>query len=267
VTALVLAELRARRRGVGWIGIGCLAAVLAIASSYGAMGGQQGMTRCFGGGDFTKILAVFSGSPSADIYSPAGYLGFSFAHPIVLVLVISVAISSGVAAIAADVESGRAEMLYTAPVSRGTIFGARLISWLIAQTAVMACAAAGTLLGSQLFSALAGVSPLVPLRLAVQFDSLAFFLGAAAFAASARARTRGAALGVAIGVAAGSYVANLVALLWNPARFLRHLTPFGYYNASAAADHLNWPDLGLLVSTGTLLLLLARRWLENRDLT
>jgi ABC-type transport system involved in multi-copper enzyme maturation permease subunit len=268
VNPLVSAELQARRRSLAAIGAGCLLAAIAFAGTYSAFGGQEGVTRAFGiSGTFAKVIAALSGSPSADIYTAAGFLGYSFSHPIIEVLTISVAVSSGVAAIAADVESGRAEMLYTAPVSRSAILGARLIGWLIAQTAVMACLVVGSIAGSRLSPAMHGVSPLVPLRAALQFGALLFFLGCAAFAASARARTRGAAMAGAVGIAAGSYVVNLVALLWSPLRFLRHLNPFGYYNSSAAAHHINWPDAGLLVSIGTLLLVLSRHWLENRDLT
>ena len=243
--ALVLAELRARRRSLAGMSLGCFVALIALVSTYTAFGGETGVARSFGAAGISKVLGAFSGSASVDVSRPAGYLGFCFTHPIVQGLLIGAAVSSGASAVAADVESGRAEMLYTAPVSRTTILGARLIGWLLSQATIVTFALGGALLGSRLSSGLAGVSPLVPLRVAVQFSSLIFFLGTAAFAASARARTRGVALGAAIGVAAASYVANMVALLWSPAGFLRHFNPFGYYNAAAAADHINWPDFGL----------------------
>jgi ABC-type transport system involved in multi-copper enzyme maturation permease subunit len=133
------------------------------------------------------------------------------------------AISRGVAAVATDVESGRAEMLYTAPLRRTAILNARILGWVLAQAAVLGGAVAGALLRSRLSSQMSGVSLLVPLRVGLQFVPLVFFFAAVAFAASARARTRGVALGVAVGVAAGSYLANLVALLWSPLGSLRHL--------------------------------------------
>lgn len=267
MTALVLADLRARRRSLVAISAGCFVVLVILASTYSGFGGQQGLVRTFGTGGFKKVIAALSGSDTADFFSPPHYLGYLFSHPLFLAITIGAAVSNAAAAIAADVESGRAEMLYTAPVSRSSLLGARVSSWLAAQGLMLSCAVSGALVGSRLSPELSGVSPAVPVRVAVQFGSLLFFLGAAAFAASARARTRGAALGVGIGVAAGSYAANLLALLWSPAGFLRHLSPFGYYSASAAADHVNWPDAGLLVSLGALLLLLSRRWLERRDLT
>lgn len=73
-----------------------------------------------------------------------------------------------------------------------------------------------------------------------------YVFAAVAFAVAARARTCGTALGATIGIAATSYTINLVALLWTPLRFLRNLNPFGYYDTTAAARHIDWPDVGLL---------------------
>jgi ABC-type transport system involved in multi-copper enzyme maturation permease subunit len=267
VIALIRADLWTRRRSLTGVGLGCFVMLLAITSTYTAFGGEQGTGQAFGQGSFRKVFAAMTGSDSIDIFRPANFLGSGFAHPVFLVLTIGVALSIGGAAIAGDVETGRAEMLYTAPVSRSAILGARLISWLIAQSAVVCGGVVGALIGCRLSPDLSDVSPLVPLRVAAQFGSLIFFLGAVAFAASARAQTRGAALGAAAAFTAGSYVANLIALLWSPLRFLHRLNPFGYYNPSASADHIHWLDLALLLDGGVLLLLLSRWLLETRDLT
>jgi ABC-type transport system involved in multi-copper enzyme maturation permease subunit len=266
MTTLVLADLRARWRSLVGFGAGCFVLLMVLAGTYSAYGGADGFGKTFGAGRSPKLLTAFSGSSSGDIFSPANFLAFGFAHPLFLVLTISVAVSSGVAAIATDVETGRAEMLFTAPVSRSAILRARLAGWLLAQFAVVGCAVLAALVGSRLSGDLSAVSPLVPIRVGVQFLALVFFLGAVAFAVSARARTRGTALGLAAGIAAGSYVANLVALLWSPLGFVRHVDPFGYYDATAAAARVNWGDVSLLVSAGVLLLLLAARGLERRDL-
>jgi ABC-type transport system involved in multi-copper enzyme maturation permease subunit len=266
MTMLVLADLRARWRSLAGLGAGCFLLLIVLAGTYSAYGGAQGFGKTFGEGKSPKLMTAFSGSSSGDIFSPANFLAFGFAHPMFLVLTISVAVSSGVAAIAADVETGRAEMLFTAPVARSAILRARLAGWFLAQFAVLAAAVLGALLGSRFSADLSAVSLLVPLRVAVQYFALVFFLSAIAFVASAYARTRGVALGVATGAAAGSYVVNLVALLWSPVGFLRHLDPFGYYDATAAAAHVHWGDVSVLVGVGGLLLVIAARRLERRDL-
>jgi ABC-2 type transport system permease protein len=265
--ALVVADLRARWRSLVGLAIGCLVVLLLLTSAYRGLGGREAITRNFGSGNSGKLMAAFSGSESTDIGVPSNFIGFCFAHPLFLVLGITVAISTGVAAVAADVETGRAELLYTTPVSRTAVLFARVAGWALAQTLVVLCGVLGALIGTRMSPDLSGVPAVVPLRLGVQFGTLSFFFAAVAFAASARSRTRGGALAVAVGITAASYVANLVALLCDPLRFLRHLTPFGYYDAAAAADHIQWLPAVALISAGVLLLILARTWVETRDLT
>jgi ABC-type transport system involved in multi-copper enzyme maturation permease subunit len=267
VRTLVVADLRARWRSLTGLGVGALLVLLLLTGTYSGLGGREGVTRTLGSGNGAKLMAALSGSESTNIAVPSSFLGFCFAHPLFLALGITVAISAGVAAVAADVETGRAELLYTTPVSRTAILFARVAGWAIAQVAVLGCAVVGALLGSRFSTELSDVSPLVPLRLVVQFGSLSFFFAAAAFAVSARARTRGGALAVSVGVAAASYAANLVALLVDPLRFLRHVTPFGYYDTSAAAQHVQWLQAATLCLAAVLLLILARTFLETRDLT
>lgn len=266
MTALLIADLRSRWRSLAALGGGCFVLLVVLSGTYSAYGGATGFTKSFGAGHTPRLFSAISGSSTADIFTPTNFLAFGFGHPLFLVLALSVAITSGVAAVATDVETGRSELLFTAPIRRTAILDARLAGWALAQLGVVTCGVVGAVLGSQLSADLSAVSTAVPLRVAVQFASLVFFIAAVAFAASARARTRGAALGVAVGVTAGSYVANLVALLWSPLSFVRHFNPFGYYSPTAAATHIAWGDAGILVLGGALLLLQARRWLNVRDL-
>lgn len=266
MTALTLADLRNRWRSLAALGSGCFIVLVVLAGTYSAYGGASGFAKSFGAGHTPKLFSAFSGSSSVDIFTPKHFLAFGFGHPLFLVLSLSVAITSGVAAIATDVESGRAELFFTTPVRRTAILDARVAAWLIAQTAVITAAVIGALLGERFSNDLAQVSVAVPFRVAVQFWSIAFFIGAVAFTASAMARTRGEALGIAVGVTAGSYLANLVALLWHPLAFVRRIEPFGYYSPTAAASHIAWIDVTVLVGTGLLLLLIARRALRSRDL-
>ena len=39
-----------------------------------------------------------------------------------------------------------------------------------------------------------------------------------------------------------------------------------YYSATQAAQHINWPDVAVLVSAAIVLMGLAHHWLRNRDL-
>ena len=266
MTALVASSLRSRWRSLAALTTGCFLLLVVLAGTYSAYGGAAGFAKSFGGGKSPRLLSAFSGSDSGDIFSPSHFLAFGFGHPLFLVLALSVAITTGVTAIASEVETGRAELVFTAPIARSRVVNARLAEWGLAQVAVVLGAVVGALVGSRLSHDLQAVSAAVPLRVAIQFCSLAFFVGAVAFAASARAATRGAAFAVAVGVTAGSYVMNLVALLWHPMAFAQRLNPFGYYAPTEAAAHVHWADAGILVGAGAVLLALAYRWLRDRDL-
>lgn len=265
--ALVLADLRSRWRSLAAMSGGCFVLLLVLCGTYSAFGGSEGFTKSFGsGGQTPKVFSALSGSSSGDVFSPAPFLAFGFGHPLFLVLTLSVAISSGVAAIASEVESGRSELIFTAPIRRTSVLDARVLGWFVAELAVVTGAVVGALVGTQISPDLDRVSLLVPLRVALQFSSLAFFVAGAAFAASAASRTRARAFAVAVGVTAGSYVVNLVAHLWGPLAFARRLTPFGYYSPTSVTHHIAWGDAGVLCLAGLALLVLARWLLKGRDL-
>lgn len=266
MTALALADLRSRRRSIAALSGGCFVLLLVLAGTYSAYGGATAFTRVFGAGHVPKLLSALSGSSSADIFSPGNFLAFGFNHPLFLVLTISVTVSAGVAAVAGDVETGRAELLFTAPMTRTSILTARALAWLAAEVAVVAAAVVGALLGSRLSSQLSAVSPLIPLRVALQYSSLALFVAAVAFTGSCFARSRGAAMGIALGVAAGSYVVNLIALLWHPLAWARRVTPFGYYSPTTAATHVQWGDMAVLLLAAAAVAALGQWQLGRRDL-
>lgn len=264
--ALLRADLRSRWRSLAALTAGCFTVLIALSGTYTAYGGPTAFEKSFGAGKTPKLFSAFSGSSSTDIFTPTHFLAFGFGHPLFLVLALSVAITSGVAAVATDVETGRAELLFTAPVRRRTILDTRIAAWVVAQVVVIAGGLAGALLGTRLSGDLSHVSVAVPLRVAVQFSSVAVFVAAVAFAASARSRTRAAAFGLTVGVTAGSYVANLVALLWHPMAFMRRVNPFGYYSPTDASAHIDWANVGVLLGAAVLLMVVAHRWLEQRDL-
>jgi putative exporter of polyketide antibiotics len=265
VTALVLADLRNRWRSLAALTGGCFVLLIALSGTYSAYGGAAGFADSFNG-KTPRLFSAFSGSSSGDVFSPPHFLAFGFGHPLFLVLALAVAITSGVAAIATEIETGRSELLFTAPVPPTRVMGARVIEWALAQAAVVAGALIGALIGTQLSDDLSEVSLAVPVRASLQFCSLAFFIAGVAFAASAHARTRGGAFAPAVGVAAGSYVVNLVGLLWSPLTFVRWINPFGYYSPTEAAEHFQWADAGVLVAAGLALFAVAFHTLRRRDL-
>jgi ABC-type transport system involved in multi-copper enzyme maturation permease subunit len=258
-------ELLTRRRSLLALAGGTFVFVIAIAGTYTAFAGPHGFASTLG----TKTPSVFSafaGASGVDIFRADNYLAFGFTHPLFLVLTLAVGISMGSAAVAADVESGRAEILYVRAIPRTVIFDARVGAWVLAQVGVVVIGAAGLSLGSLLSPDLGAVSGGIYPRLVLQYLPLTAVFGAAAFAASTRAQTRGHATGVAVGAAALAYLVNFVALLWFPFRWARHLTPFGYYAPVHAVRSVDWFDALVLLAVTAALIAYGRWSLRRRDL-
>lgn len=264
-TALARAELRARQRTVLALCAGTFVFLLVLAGTYTALGGAAGLAKSFGSRQ-PAFFSAFAGARSANIFTPGNFVGFGYLHPMFLVLTLAVGISIGTASVAGDIETGRVELLYTRPLRRTTLLDARLGVWAVAQLAVVAAGVAGSWIGTRLSHDLRDVSLAVSLRIVAEYLPLAAVFGAVAFAASATARTRGHALAITVGVAAIAYLVNFVALLWHPMAWSQRVTPFGYYSPLESTNRIDVGNVALLLGVAIVLLLVARWWLERRDL-
>jgi len=263
--ALASADLKARWRSILALAAGVLAFLLVLAGTYSALGGNAGIAKSLGGSN-NRFFSAFAGSESADIFTPQGYLAFGFGHPLFLVLSLSLCVAMGAGAVAQDVETGRAELLYTAPVSRTRIVVARMGALAVAEVVVLGASAAGGLIGSTLSPSMSAVSSFVVLRILVQYIPLALLVAAAGLLASVVCRTRGAAVAATTGLVAGSYVINVIALLWTPIASIRHVDPFFYFQPTAAAKAVDWAHVAVLGVTAAAVLAIAVVLLGRRDL-
>jgi ABC-2 type transport system permease protein len=263
--AFVLAELRARRRMVAGLGAGAYSLLLIMGLAYQSIG-VRGLGGTFGSRQ-PRAISAFSGSPDGNFLSPHGWMGFGFNHPMFLVVTLTVGISVGAGAIAGEVDSGRAELLFTAPVTRTRFLLASFVVWVAAELAVLVAGWAGAMTGALFSSDLrhAGIGVLA--WAPVQYLPLALFVAACAFAASASSPTRGRATAVTVGIVVLAYLLNVVSGLIGSLAWLRWLTPFGYYDPAAALAHgpRPWPAVALLAASGALLAL-TRAQLLRRDL-
>ena len=201
-----------------------------------------------------------------DLFAPRSFLAFGFEHPLFLLLILVAVVGPGIAAVAGDVESRRAEMVYTAPVRRSAIYDARLIAASVAGIVVTAAGVIGAELGRALSPQLRDVPVRVPFLVGVQLLGLIVCFIGLSFAVSAAARSRAEATGVTVAIVAGSYLVNLVALLWWPLRWLTNLDAFHYFQPTEAASHLQPMHLTILVIAGIALAVIGRVLLNRRDL-
>ena len=263
---LLAAELRALGGKVAALGVGAFAFLFAVAATYQAFGGKAMPAKLFGGRPPSGI-AAFSGSRSGDLFSPKHYLAFGFNHPLFLVLTLAVAVSLGARSVAGDVETGRAELVYSRPVARRKILVSHIAVWLAAQLAVIAAAVAGALLGSRISPDLRSAGAGRVVWVAAQYVGVAAFVAGLSFAVSALTRTRSAAMGITVGITALAYLVNFVSVLWQPIAWARWLSPFGYYDPMAAATAgVGLARLTALVGAAAALFAVAVAALERRDL-
>ena len=261
----VVAELRARRRMLAGLAAGAFVLLLIIGISYESLA-LDAFGSAFGAHPPRGITA-FSGSHDASFLTPHGWMGFGFNHPMFLVVTLTVAIAVGTGAIAGEVESGRGELLFTAPLRRTQFLGATLVVWLLAELAVVLGGTLGAITGALTSTPLrnAGIGDL--LWAPLQYLPLAFLIAACAFAASAMSATRGRATGIAAGAAILAYLVNVISGLIPSLDWLRWLTPFGYYEPGRAMEHgLRLGPAALLIGLGAALLVAARAVLLRRDL-
>jgi ABC-2 type transport system permease protein len=266
VKRLLWADVAARRRMIAGLAVGTAVFVIALASIE-AIGGLSDVGRqAFG--EAPPALSALAGSRSGfDVFTPLGLLAFAFNHPFFLALSLAIGVAIGTAAIAGDVESGRAQLWYSRPVPRHLILRGRLVFWLLAQICVVAAGVAGGVLASLLSESLGTAGAEVAIRAGVQFLPLALFIGALSFAISAFAPTRGRALGRTLGITFLAYLANFVSLLWSAAEPLRWITPFGYYDPLGVVQGIRWGDAIVLSAAAAVLVLIAHAGLARRDLT
>lgn len=263
---LTKADLRARWRSVAALAAGSFVLLLALAGTYSAYGGMQAFGKAFGKGHAPALFSAFAGSSNANIFAPANFVSFGFTHPLFLVLALASAVSVGVGAVAGDVENGRAEFLYTAPVRRSLIYDARALACIATEVAVVAAAVIGAEIGCVISPDLSNVSAWVPVRVAIQLLPLLAVFAAVSFAASAFSRTRAEAMGTAVAAAAAAYLVNVISLLWGKIDFLGRIDPFHYFRATDAATSVSVGHALGLVAVAVVVYVAGRLRLARRDL-
>jgi ABC-2 type transport system permease protein len=263
--SFIAAELRLRAHMLGGLAAGAFTFPLIMALSYKSIG-VDALGPAFDGRS-PRVFTAFAGTDSVNVLSPHGWMGLAFNHPLLLTVTLTAGVSFGAGAIAGQVESGRAELLFTRPVARRTLTLAPLLAWCLAELGILTAAATGAVVGGLLASDIhdAGVARL--LLAPVQLIPLAALGAAIALAASAFAATRGRAIGAAVGALVLGYLLTVVSGLLDGAEWLRWLSPFGYYSPGRAiVDGIVWWHAAVLLAAAALLVVLAIRQCERRDL-
>lgn len=200
-----------------------------------------------------------------DYTSPAGYLStefFSFMAPIVF---IGVAVTWGSSLTAGEEESGTADLLFTLPVGRRSLLGAKIGAMVAALAALVVLMYVALAVGALAIDM--GVGSIGLLAACVGAGLLGLTFGSVAVAVGALTGRRAAALGASIGLAVAAFLLYSLAPLVDA---LENLTPANPFQWALGATPLDAGfDLGytvLLVCTSTVLLLASLVAFQRRNI-
>jgi ABC-2 type transport system permease protein len=201
-----------------------------------------------------------------DITSPAGYLGSTTYGILGPVLMVIVAGSLGVRAIAGDEDAGQLDVLLAHPVPRWSVVLQRAAAMLVA----LVVAGAFLFVAMVIASGPAQFDELGAGNLAAATTHLvllALVFGTLGLAAGAVAGSRGIAWGVVGGVAVLTYVANTLGPTIDAIAWTQDLSPWFYYSGGRPlANGFQPVDAAVLAVTALVLVGIAVAGFERRDI-
>jgi ABC-2 type transport system permease protein len=255
-----------------------------------------------------KVSQAALGWGDLNFERPNDFLAMGMLHPVVLVLGLVWGVGRAAGAVAGEIDRGTMELLMSQPIPRHRLILAHLLVDVIVLPTICLAFFAGTQFG------LAVVGPFVPDYTAFQtLDgpfaqrvrgmipehpeplpvsglgelpglsntcALMFAISGLTMALSAAGRSRWKVTGYAVLTVVVMFVANTIGQLWEPARIVRPLTLFFYYQPQRVMLDGNWlvdvgtawpgapavPGIGMLAAVGLTGYLLAWRTFTRRDL-
>jgi ABC-2 type transport system permease protein len=208
------------------------------------------------------------GGRHAELSTLMGFLAVAFQHPLPLALLSVAAIGSAARAIAGEVETGTADLLFARPVSRTAVLAAQVAGAALRLLVIVAGFPLGIVLGATLTDQWHLIDFARCLGAAAGLYALFLFVFGYALVVSAAARSASTVHGIAAGLTVVFFLMNLVGDLaesWEP---IRRITPFGLFRASAlmSGTRAPWLDLAVLLVLAGAAIGVAWWLLRRRDL-
>jgi putative exporter of polyketide antibiotics len=199
---------------------------------------------------FQTIVRALLGTDMAEGMGREGIQALAWVHPVVLALVWAHAIIVCTRVPAGEVDRGTADVLFSLPVSRWSVYASEGAVWLAAAVALLLMALAGNRIGCLI--APPGFGP-GPRELAIILLNL-YCLGAAAagaaFLVSALGNHRGKTMGVVVAIVLASFLLNFLSQFWEPAGKVAFLGALNYYRPIEALRTRAVPAVDVLALAG-----------------
>ena len=209
-----------------------------------------------------ELMAFFGGTK--DLFVPTGFLNFTYFSYVAVILGF-LACASGAGLLAADEERGTLELPAAYPVSRLSLFSARLLALLVSLAAILALSWAGFAVASpgSSLKALTAWQYALP-----HFELLAFlfFFAGLGLLLSQVLPSRSLASAVAALLLLASYITKVLLELDPRLASIERWSPLHYLKGGYAIDGLNLTWVAGLAGLGLLFVLLAAWRFLHRDL-
>ena len=240
-----------------------LAAVIALVLMYVAL--YPSIKSTPGVDEFIQNLpaALRDAFAISDYSSPSGYLQTEIFSGLIPVVLLVLVIGRGAAGIAGEEEQDRLEIVMAHPVSRTSVYLAKVAALTVVSLLVVF---------GGVFASIALVGPLVSINVslaslfAVCFHLLVFvlFAGSVALAAGAASGRKTAGVAVASALFALGFLVESIGRSVDWLAHLRPLSPWHWYSSSQPLSNgIDWGDCGVLVGSALVVLCLGA-WLFNR---
>ena len=212
--------ISALRRAGFWWGLGVVALAFVSVAFWPSLEGNSALT------DLTKnSQSLMEAFGAQDFSTAAGYLDGQMYALMLPLLLAGLAIATTTALTAGDEDAGRLELLQALPVTRTSVWLARLAAAVVVLAVVTAITALVVALSLTPFS-LDGVSVSRVLEATFACGALGLFHGAVGYSVAGAGASRALAAGSAVAVLVVGYVASYLLPLADALAGLRKLSPW-----------------------------------------
>lgn len=259
--ALLCSDVHLRWRSTLWWVVATMALVAMVDAFYPSIAGDPAFDQMLQ--EIPESLRPLIGPDS--LTSPVGYLASQLYLVFLPAVLLVFAIGRGTSALAGEEEAHTLDLLLAQPVSRASLYLQKLAGLLAGVLALALASLVPTLL-------LAGPTGLdIPvaslISVTMQLAALLILFGVLAMAVSAAVGRKGAGVGVAAGIAFLTFLMDGLGQSVEWLGHLRPLTPWRWYDATAAlqGDPVGW-SLLILLTAAVILAVLGLLMFRRRNL-
>jgi len=219
-------------------------------------------------GFIRRFIQVLVGADLFADLTPTTIMTVGLAHPLLYAFTWTLLLTTCTRVIAGEVDRGTADLLLTLPISRVATYASVSAVWALAGVVVSFAPLLGVWLGESLYP----LSEPIELRRlwipVINLFALYLAIGGAATLVSSAVSRRGQAVAIILAGLLGSFLLNILAQFWSPAKEISFLGLLHYYRPLVSVRAGEWPlgDIAVLVGIAGCCWLAGLWWFSRRDI-